>query len=284
MPLPDFLCIGAQKAGTTTLYEYLAHHPEIYVPEQKELNFFNVASTYKKGKDWYEKEFFSPEKIGKARRIGEITPGYFAHPEAPARLVESLGNKLRLIVLLRDPVKRAFSHYLMLKKVGRIRSSFLKALEADEPLPKGKGFVEKGLYYEQFQRYLEFFSLDDLFIMKFEDFVGNPKEQLKGLYRFLSVEEEEVNEGEQQANKGSSPAFPGGEVIYKKTPMMDRIRNFVKKRPVLEEKLRKLLLKESPKITDKELQEAYSTYFRSDIERLEHANILPFSIDDWHHP
>ena len=105
MHLPDFLCVGAQKAGTTTLHALLGLHPNIYLPSGKELHYFSLH--YSAGLDWYQK-FFSNASDGQC--IGEITPYYLFHPYVAERIAHELG-RIRIIILLRDPVARSLSHY-----------------------------------------------------------------------------------------------------------------------------------------------------------------------------
>ena len=106
MNLPDFICIGVQRAGTTWLYECLKEHPEIFVPETKELHFFN--DNYEKGMTFYS-DFFNDANSTK-QVIGELTPNYYHDFTALERISQSLPN-VKIIFILREPVARAYSHY-----------------------------------------------------------------------------------------------------------------------------------------------------------------------------
>ena len=104
MSLPNFICLGAAKSGTTTLYDILRQHPEIYISTFKEPHFFDIPENYKNGIDWYEKNYF---KNADKRVIPEFTPSYFFDKESPKRIFNDLGDKVKFVVLLRHPVDRA---------------------------------------------------------------------------------------------------------------------------------------------------------------------------------
>ncbi len=114
MNKPTFLCVGAQKAGTTSLYNIIKQHSQIFMPQKKELHFFDWHENFAKGNDWYFKKFQNSEKY-LAR--GEITPNYIYKEYVPKRILDIIGKDVKLIFMLRNPADRAFSHYKM--RVGR---------------------------------------------------------------------------------------------------------------------------------------------------------------------
>src|SRR5262245_44057756 len=128
--LPNFFIVGAPKAGTTSLYEYLRRHPQVYMSPVKEPNYFSYADTvaqnlYHKEKgieqwDEYVKLF---EASNGAHAIGEASVSYLFYPEVPRRLNEKFPDA-RIIIVLRNPVDRAYSHYYMEHKLGYVRESF----------------------------------------------------------------------------------------------------------------------------------------------------------------
>jgi Sulfotransferase domain len=135
--LPDFVIIGAAKAGTTSLFGWLAEHPYVCGSVKKELNYFSPF--YYRGEDWYRKHFplerdrraFAAEH-GRPFLTGEASPSYFLHVWAPERLAKVVPDA-KLIVQLRDPVDRAYSHYQMRRRDGQEPlDSFEAALEAEE--------------------------------------------------------------------------------------------------------------------------------------------------------
>jgi hypothetical protein len=107
--LPNFLIVGAMKSGTTSLARYLGAHPQAYVAPEKEINFFERGYVWNRGVDWYASRF---EGAGDALAVGEASPSYMYWPTAIERMA-SVVPDARLIALLRDPVERAYSHYLL---------------------------------------------------------------------------------------------------------------------------------------------------------------------------
>ncbi len=193
MPLPNFLCVGAQKAGTTTLHDILIQHPEIYLPEIKETKFFQDNSKYKKGLDYYEKEFF--EKWNGEKAIGEIDPEYMYFEYVPERIYKHLGKDTKLIFMLRNPVDRAYSHYWMSYRRGYETETFEKAIELEQKRIKIDEFhknhfsyIDRGFYAKQIKRYLNFFPKENMFFIIFEtEFLKNRIETVKFLLKFLEV-------------------------------------------------------------------------------------------------
>jgi hypothetical protein len=165
-PLPHFLVLGAQKAGTTALYAYLRWHPAITGPSWKEVSFFDRH--WWRGPAWYRGQF--PLRSG-TRLVGEASPSYLFHPLAPER-VGALVPDARLVALLRDPVARAYSHYQHEVALGREPLSFEDALAAEPERTRGEEarlvadarafsrawwdhtYVARGLYAEQLERWL----------------------------------------------------------------------------------------------------------------------------------
>jgi len=106
--LPDFLCVGIEKCGTTSLYDLLKQHPDIGLSRYKETQFFNMH--WNKGLAWYQEKF---SHIGDdCKAIGEITPAYHRFPEVIPRIKQTLGEQVKIIIMLREPRRRAFSHYI----------------------------------------------------------------------------------------------------------------------------------------------------------------------------
>ena len=177
-PLPNFLILGAQKAGTTALYAYLREHPSIAGPPWKEVSFFDRH--YARGAGWYRGNF--PNRLylrrlqartGAVPLVGEASPSYLFHPAGPER-VASLVPEARLVALVRNPIDRALSHYHHVVALGRESLSFDDALAAEESRMQGElqkmddpryfsyawwnyTYASRGLYAEQLERWLERF-------------------------------------------------------------------------------------------------------------------------------
>ncbi|MGH2726565.1 MAG: sulfotransferase domain-containing protein, partial [Actinomycetota bacterium] len=120
--LPNFLILGAMKAGTTSLAYWLGEHPDVFLAPGKELFFFNVPQRWELGVDWYRSQFAGSE--GKIAR-GEATPGYLGHPQAAERIAATLPD-VRLIALLRHPADRAYSQYWHNRATGTETRTFAR--------------------------------------------------------------------------------------------------------------------------------------------------------------
>jgi hypothetical protein len=198
-PLPDFLVIGAQKAGTTALYAYLRWHPGITGPSWKEVSFFDRH--WWRGQRWYRGQF--PLRSG-GLLVGEASPSYVFHPLAPER-VRSLLPDVKLVALLRDPVARAYSQYQHEVALGREPLSFEDAIEAEDERMRGEverlladprafsrawwdhTYVARGLYAEQLERWLAVFPRDRLLVLRTEDLGERPAETYASVLAFLGV-------------------------------------------------------------------------------------------------
>ena len=198
--LPSFLLIGAQRAGTTSLFYYLCSHPDVSRPATKEIHFFD--DNYWRGPDWYRS--FFPLSAGSNRVTGEATPYYLFHPAVPER-VEATIPDVRLVALLRNPVDRAYAHFHKMRRMGIERLSFKKALAAEEQRLAGEeerlladpryrsehhrrhAYVRRGLYADQLERWLASFPRDQLLVLRSEDFFARPAEVYAETLDFLDL-------------------------------------------------------------------------------------------------
>jgi hypothetical protein len=187
-PLPDFLIIGAQKAGTTALYAYLRRHPAITGPSWKEVSYFDRH--YGRGEAWYRGNF--PNRVrARGKLVGEASPSYIFHPLGPER-VKALVPEARLVALVRNPVDRALSHYHHEVALGREPLPFDDALDAEEDRLCGEeerlaadpsyfsrawwshAYKSRGRYAKQLERWLAVFPREQLLILPSEDLGGEP--------------------------------------------------------------------------------------------------------------
>jgi hypothetical protein len=196
---PEFLIIGAQKAGTTSLFKYLGQHPDVVLHNIKEFHFFDLR--YEKGIDWYTSIF--PNIDGKI--TGEATPYYLFHPAVPERVKKHLPG-IKLIVLLRNPVYRAYSHFMhSIKLLNEQEILFEKALQlererlkdSDNQLALGEiqrhtghqhnSYLSRGFYSPQLQRWLALFPQEQFLFIQSEHFFTSPQEHLNSVFRFLGL-------------------------------------------------------------------------------------------------
>lgn len=213
MKLPNFLIIGAMKAGTTSLHHYLGQHPDIFVAPTKETNFFAQESALCfTGRtvslpDEYAAQF-SAATTQKA--IGESSPAYLAVPLAPERIARMLPHA-KLIVILRNPIDRAYSHYLMRRRQGREeRKTFEDVLSEPDRDPE-HSYTERGFYGTFIERYLKHFPREQLKIFLYEDLVNDPKSVVHACFEFLEVDPDvlvDTNE-RHNANPTTSPLSLG---------------------------------------------------------------------------
>ncbi len=202
-PLPDFLIIGAQKAGTTALYTYLRRHPSITGPSWKEVSFFDRH--YARGPRWYRGNLpVRARGLGGRALVGEASPSTLFHPLAPRR-VAALVPDARLIAILRDPVDRAYSHYQHEVALGREPLSFDEALDAEDGRMAGElermladpryfsrawwdhTYVARGLYAEQLERWLAVFPRDRLLVLTTDALAERPAETYTQTLAFLGA-------------------------------------------------------------------------------------------------
>jgi hypothetical protein len=173
--MPDFAYIGTSKAGSTWLFNALAHHPDVHLASSKGLYYFDQH--FDQGRQWYLDQFAG---AGEASAVGEISHSYLSSPEAAARIAE-FNPRMRLLVCLREPVDRAFSDYLDLVKNGQFDGSFTTALDRFPRL------LDRGRYATHLQRYLDRFPAEQLLVSLFDDLRQDPQGYADEVFDFLGV-------------------------------------------------------------------------------------------------
>lgn len=198
-PLPDFLIIGAQKAGTTSLHAYLCQHTSVAPPVTKEIHFFD--NEFHRGLGWYRAHF---RRVVPRALSGEATPYYLFHPLAPQRVAEALPDS-QLIVVLRDPIDRAFSHHNHERALGFEHLPFERALDAEARRLEGEeerliadprhrsfshqhhSYLGRGRYAEQLERWFECCGEDRILVLSAEDLFAEPERVLRETQEFLRL-------------------------------------------------------------------------------------------------
>jgi len=199
---PDFFIVGAPKCGTTALYFYLRQHPQIFMPEVKEIHFFGSDLKFlHRKKKLTEDEYLSFFRdIKDEKRIGEVSVWYLYSKKA-AKEIKAFNPNAQIIIMLRNPVDMIYSNYFQfLYNENEELNSFEEALEAENDRKKGKRIPKKahfvqglfyretGKYYEQVKRYIEVFSRDKIHFIIFDDFVKRTAESYKQVLEFLNVD------------------------------------------------------------------------------------------------
>lgn len=206
--LPDVLVIGAQRCGTSSLYRYLGAHPHVVASVRKETEY--LSRFHARGELWYRAHFPLSARLAFARAWGsgrvtfEATPDYLLHPWAPERAARVMRGA-KLVVLLRDPVARAHSHYRHMRRLGYESLSFADALATederiagdvrrlqDDPGHNCKAYLRysyrtRGLYAEQLERWFEWFAPHQLLAERAEDFYARPAEVYRRIVAFLGL-------------------------------------------------------------------------------------------------
>jgi len=193
---PNFIIVGAPKSGTTSLYEYLKDVPGVYMSPLKEPNYFNTPKIFLGprvvrifDKSVYLKLF---EDVTNEKAIGEASTGYLRDPRSPKLIYEQIPDA-RIIMILRNPVERTFSHYLMHRRTGVEKGSFHEVItKSIKTIKNGteefNKCIDPSLYSEQVKRYLETFGPNKVKILIFEEFIKNPKKIVKEVLDFLGLE------------------------------------------------------------------------------------------------
>ena len=189
----DFLLIGAQKSGTTSLWKHIAAHPQVFVPANKEVEFFSDPQRFERGLDWYWQTYFAgaPDDACK----GEASTQYMMFPEVPQR-IHAAFPKVKLLAVLRNPIDRAYSHYRMSVMRGHEARSFEECVDAltavstgrDEPLDIHRDYLRFGEYGRVLGNYLRHFDADQLHLVFTEALDTDPAHATRAVYDFLEVD------------------------------------------------------------------------------------------------
>jgi len=179
--LPNFLVIGAMKAGTTSLHRYLREHPQVFMPDEKELDFFVAEKRWGRGRSWYEAQFAA---AGDAVAVGEASPCYTMFPRfsgVPARVAQLLPHA-RLVYCVRHPIERMRSHYLHEVEKGRERAPIGRALVSDPQ------YLDASRYAMQLDQYLDRFSARRILVISAEQLRDERAPTVARVLAFLGVD------------------------------------------------------------------------------------------------
>ncbi|TVM04152.1 MAG: sulfotransferase [Candidatus Brocadia sp. WS118] len=189
-----FLIAGTQKGGTSALDAYLREHPEICMADKKEVHFFDTERYFQKVKVDYSvyHSFFSPKSSHKL--LGETTPIYMYWYDSPRRIWQ-YNPSMKIIMILRNPIDRAYSHWNMERDRDVDHLSFWDAIQNEsarcrEAMPyqhRQYSYVDRGFYSEQLRRIWTYFPKNQTLILKSEDLRINPKEMLEKICLFLDL-------------------------------------------------------------------------------------------------
>ena len=285
MSLPNFICLGAAKSGTTTLHDILRQHPEIYVPAFKEPHFFDIPENYKNGIDWYQKNYF---KNANKKVIAEFTPSYFFDKQAPERIFNNLGSEVKFVVLLRHPVDRAYSHYLHSKRDEHEELDFVESLNQEEDRLSRyienkdylsylrNSYISQGLYGDMVERYLKYFKLENFMFIHFEkEFLLKRDKTIHRVLNFLDIDSQIELQTDLRSNPSSKEKSKTLKRIMKKKGWWRTIIKWllpsIQFRQIIRNRVQRLNIKEyrAEKISEELKSKLFSSYFRANIDKFE---------------
>jgi len=268
MTWPNFFIVGAPKAGTTSMYFYLKDHQEIFMSPIKEPNFFSVSII---PSDYFLKPIRDEKKYQKLfdgitneKVIGEATPHYLRDPHAP-KLIRDRIPHAKILIILRNPVERTFSHYLDYHSYGIEKMPFLEAIQSSQ---WSDHYVEGSLYSTQVKRYFDTFGEKQVKVIFLEEMMKYQEETIKEVLDFLEVTNYLPKSAAKTFNKFSLPRGKLSQIVLTNTTVRSfsnallpsSIRNLLRE---------KLLLKNAkkPTMSDKERNMLGNLYY-DDIQKL----------------
>jgi hypothetical protein len=289
--LPNFIVIGAAKAGTTALYWYLAEHPAVFMSEVKETNFFaygvDDAGRLIYGdpdvhqfpvKTLAEYEALFAEAAG-VSAVGEASPIYLECPQAPGRIRATIPSA-RLICCLRHPVERAYADYLMyLWRRGR-RFDAARDLTPDAVWARPESrWLAVSRYHAQLERYYAAFPREQIHVFLFDDLKKSNVDAVQGVYRFLGIDPSFVPDFETAHNVGGVPASPALESFLTNRNLRSLVEPWIPKRATdWVRGLRTRNMKKAPTLPA-ELRKELTERFRGDIRQT--AALIGRNLDHW---
>lgn len=311
--IPDFFLVGAAKAGSTAIAHYLGEHPEIYLSPIKETNYFSRADinpTYFRSllkkrialfdiEKYLSSNNFKPQhaayitksehylalfsKAGSHQLKGEASVSYLWSPSAPSEIFKANPNA-KIIIILRNPIERAFSHYLMDLRVNFTNLSFADALKEDMQSPYNtwnarSNYIELGLYFIQVKRYLNLFPNDQIKIILFDDLKKNTKEVISSLYTFLGIDNNFVPDLDKKHNESYLYKNKFINSVTRNAKLTSFIRTILS--PKIKNKILPFIVTKSktPLLTIQE-RNYLIEYFKEDLKLLE--SIIKRDLSGWY--
>ena len=266
---PNLFIVGAPKAGTTFLFAALKDHPELHFPKIKELNHFSfdelsVNSYYKDYKIKERKKYLSLYSSAENQKyIVDASVSYFAFPSVAEKLYQ-FNPDSKIIIALRNPIKRAFSHYQIDKRMGHAEESFMSYIAGHKNDPHYLQYVQNSLYFENISNYLKYFKRENIHILLLEKIEA----ELDGLYQFLGIERIDSSvTTDTVVNANKAPRNSVARYLQKNRKLVSALKFVVPKKLI--NGFKNVLYKPAPKTTiDKESAIFLYNCFRNDIQSL----------------
>lgn len=271
-----FICVGAQKAGTSTLHDILQQHPAINFPKRKETHFFRDDEKYNAGVKNYFDLF--EDKPG-AEYYGEIDPEYLYFEHCAQRIKETFGD-LKILAILRNPVDRAYSHYLMTKSRGLEDLSFNEAIQSEKDRLASHfdhinySYLARGRYSAQLERFEDIFGKENVKTFLFDDFISDPEAIVAQIFEFVGMEPFGFDYKVKSNVASEAKSEKVRDFVYKPNKIKKWVGKLIPSKKLKSDIMSAIAArnkKEALKvpIPPKVKQDIYQAYFEQEIERLE---------------
>ena len=296
--MPNFFIVGAARSGTTSLDRYLSQHPEIYITPKKETHFFtddHFPACFKgpgderlnrllmRDADLYARLFAG---VTGAKAIGESSAFYLCFPGTAERIAQTVPDA-KILMILREPVARAYSAYMMLIRDGRETLGFQEGLSWEEER-RQQGFEpmwwykELSLYFRQVKQYLDVFGVERVKVLLYEELFAQPEQVLREVFAFLGVRENVDIDTSMRYNVSGPPKSRRvyallDKFIYSPNPLVQRLKSLLPlhSRITWASKIMNISLRPVP--LDPQIHTQLKEYFAEDVGKLEdllHRDLL----------
>lgn len=272
--------VGAPKAGTTSLHFYLQQHPDVCMSEIKEPNYFTAQEVVKlyydvspvNSEDWYHSIFTEPTR----KVVGEGSVSYLFYPEVAQKIYE-YNPEARILIILRSPVQRAFSHYLMDCRLGLCDISLEELLDNPSKYPHFyQQFIELGMYHQQTKRYIDVFGQNQVKVMFYDDLKTDTNLFVDQVFSFLDLRPVDVNMVVK--NKFKQPSSTIVAKLYQFKWLRSYLNILFPKGLLL--KIKSVLFKGSKKPTlDPSIKRKLSEIYKKDVAEL--SKLLSKDLSEW---
>lgn len=280
----DFFIVGAAKSATTSLYGYLDQHPGVCMSAIKEPNYF-TAIEIEQQKLYYANS--NPPRTenayhalfgqcGETQRWGEASVSYLFYPETALK-IKAYNPASKVIIVLRNPVERAFSHYLMDRRLGFAKKSFEELVYVDKNPLSIQQYLEYGLYTSQIEKYTAAFPAAQIHIVLNEDIKSDAAGQLKLIYNFLEVDQEFCADLSLRHNEALSGKNGLVRSAYQYTWLRKMVKTLLPKK-VLQYLINRYFVKQKIE-PDAELKTTLLAYYKDEIDKLE--KLLNRDLSHW---
>ena len=272
--------VGAPKAGTTSLHFYLQQHPDVCMSEIKEPNYFTAKEVVKlyydvspvNNEDWYHSIFTEPTR----KVVGEGSVSYLFYPKV-AQKIYQYNPEARILIILRNPVQRAFSHYLMDCRLGLCDISLEEILENPSKYPHFyQQFIELGMYHQQIKRYIDVFGQSQVKVLFYDDLKSETSIFIDQVFSFLALKSVDINMVVKNKFKQHSSTIVAK--LYQFKWLRYYINRFFPKKMLL--MIKSVLFKDSKKPTlDPAIKRKLSEIYKKDIAEL--SKLLSKDLSAW---